>query len=680
MKLISALLIPLFLSQPNLLFSQQKSSAVFGKVSPADFVMPASSAIDSSTSAVIINDGGVTSFKGNNSGWVSYIFKRKTRIKILNKNAFDLATVKIPLYTDGDRKEKLESFSAVTYNLENGAVVATKMEKNDLFTDRLDKNHIEQRFTLPGVKENAIIEYTYTVYSDFYFNIPEWDFQNINYPCLWSEYEVTIPSLVGYVFTKRGVHPFFIDKADDGHESYTLKKMSDDVRSATENDLFSISANTVKHRWVMKDIPAFYVENYLSSPGNYIDRIDFQLSQTYDGETVHPVKNTWGKVTEDMLKDKDFAFFTSPEADNSWLDKNLAQVTKSDKESLQQAKDIYYYLSNNFTCINHHNKYIKTTLQDVWKTRKGGVGEINLLLTNMLLRKGITASPVVLSTREYGYNYASYPILGRLDYVICKATIDNRVYYLDASRPLLGFGHLPANCYNGHARVIDREDSASVYFLADSIKELQTSFVAIMNDPQGKGALMGSYENTQGYMGSYALRAAVTEDGQKKYFNDLQAAGGDEINITETGIDSLKNPELPVKVHAGFTIKSMTANDIVYFNPILWGEYKANPFTATTRKYPVEMPWPVNQVYLLNMETPDGFVIEELPKSTRVSFNDGEGSFEYLVQKNETGFQLRCVINMKKAGYDPADYNSLRDFFAYVVKKQSEQVVFKRKK
>jgi hypothetical protein len=34
---------------------------------------------------------------------------------------------------------------------------------------------------------------------------------------------------------------------------------------------------------------------------------------------------------------------------------------------------------------------------------------------------------------------------------------------------------------------------------------------------------------------------------------------------------------------------------------------------------------------------------------------------------------------LKKANFKPEDYNSLRDFFAYVVKKQSEQVVFKKK-
>ena len=656
--------------------AQQKMPVSFGKVTAQDFVIPSNPLIDSSTNAVIIADNGITTFKGNNTGWVSYVFRRKTRIKILNKKAFELATVKIPLYTDGDATEKLENFSAMTYNLENGNVVATKMERSDLFTDKIDKNRVEQKFTLPAIKENAIIEYSYTVLSDFYFNIPEWSFQNINYPCLWSEYEVTIPSLVGYVFSKRGVHPFFIDKAADGNENYLLKKFS---AGGTQDDMYSLSASTVKHRWVMKDVPAFYVENYLTSPENYMDKIDFQLSQTFDGQTVHPYKNSWQKVTEDMLKEKDFASFITEEDGNYWLDKPLAAIVKESADRLQQAKQIYYHLTNNFTCTNYHSKYVKTTLQDVYKNHKGNVGEINLLLTDMLLRKGITASPVLLSTRDFGYNYPSYPVLGRLDYVICKAIIDERVYYLDASRASLGFGHLPVDCYNGHARVMGKEDTAAVYFLPDSIKESQTAFVNIINQPADKGGLQGIYESTMGYMESFGLRTALSKINMQQYMTDLQASSSNDVIVSDMRIDSLKNPEDPIRLHAGINIQSLAANDIIYFNPVLWGNYRTNPFSAAERKYPVEMPYPVNQVYILNMEIPTGFIVDEFPKSARVSFNDGEGSFEYLVQKDEGGIHLRSTIHMSKAFFDPDEYDSLRNFFGYIVKKQSEQIVFKKK-
>ena len=56
-----------------------------------------------------------------------------------------------------------------------------------------------------------------------------------------------------------------------------------------------------------------------------------------------------------------------------------------------------------------------------------------------------------------------------------------------------------------------------------------------------------------------------------------------------------------------------------------------------------------------------------------------DGFFEYTIQKDEFTVQLRSHIKLNQAIFAPQDYAPLRDFFAYVVKKQNEQIVFKKK-
>ncbi len=80
------------------------------------------------------------------------------------------------------------------------------------------------------------------------------------------------------------------------------------------------------------------------------------------------------------------------------------------------------------------------------------------------------------------------------------------------------------------------------------------------------------------------------------------------------------------------------------------------------------------------MEIPDGYVVDELPKQTKVLFNDDEGFFEYLIAKSGDNIQFRSRIKLNKANFKPEDYASLRDFFGFIVKKQGEQIVFKKKK
>src|ERR1700748_2922896 len=79
-------------------YAQDKPNTSFGKLTSADFSVPASSLIDSNTNAIMLSDIGSVSFIGNKQAWYSYVYKRQTRIKILNKKAFDLATVSVSLY------------------------------------------------------------------------------------------------------------------------------------------------------------------------------------------------------------------------------------------------------------------------------------------------------------------------------------------------------------------------------------------------------------------------------------------------------------------------------------------------------------------------------------------------------------------------------------------------------
>ena len=64
---------------------------------------------------------------------------------------------------------------------------------------------MRKKFTLPGVKEGAIIDYEYTVTSDFLFNLQPWYFQG-DIPCLWSEYRAALPQFLKYIMLQQGIY------------------------------------------------------------------------------------------------------------------------------------------------------------------------------------------------------------------------------------------------------------------------------------------------------------------------------------------------------------------------------------------------------------------------------------------------------------------------------------------
>ena len=157
--------------------AQPEKEYKFGKVTAEDFRRNVYE-LDSNAAAVVIAEIGSTELTGNSKGSFSLFFKNYRRAHVLNKSGFDISDVTIPLYRIGDREERIEQLKAVTYNLENGKVVETKLDQKDaLFKDVIDKNWVVRKFTFPNVKEGSIIEYEYRLMSDFYSNLQGWEFQ-----------------------------------------------------------------------------------------------------------------------------------------------------------------------------------------------------------------------------------------------------------------------------------------------------------------------------------------------------------------------------------------------------------------------------------------------------------------------------------------------------------------------
>ncbi|WP_431215697.1 DUF3857 domain-containing protein [Puia sp. P3] len=636
-------------------FAQDKTNH-FGKLSTADFSIPSNPIIDTNTNAVVLADVGTVHFVGNKHSWFSWMYKRQTRIKILNKNAIDLSTRKILLYNGNDDGEKLSDIVATTYNLSNGQIAETRLDKQDIFSTRIDKNWTEIKFTLPAVKEGSIIEFTYTETSPYAYNLPSWAFQSDQYPCLWSEYQVSIPQALFYVVVREGVHGYTIDKGSEGNESYTVTQKDQSAYGSRDQDLY-VDARTTKHQWAMKDIPALHAERYLYTPANYLDRLEFQLSKTYNGSESRDETNSWAKATDELLEKENFG---APLAeDNEWLNDLVSKATTGSASEMQQARAIYYYISSHFTCTDHYDKYITSGLRNVVKKNSGTVGDINLLLAAVFRLKGWKADPVVLSTRDFGYNLSSYPVLARLNYVIVRLKLGDKIWYLDASHPDLGFGQLPGDCYNGHARIISKTDSASIYFEADSLKETRTTMVLMTNT--GKG-MEGNFQTTFGDQESYNFRQMMIKKDEKEYFKETQASFGDDLTLSNGRIDSLSAPELPVKLHYDFVLNNTAGASVLYINPMLWNDLRRNPFTAAERKYPVEMPYTTDEVYIFSMEIPEGYAVDEMPKSAKVAFNGDQGMFEYLLEQQGAVIRMRCRLRLNKAWFPAEDYASLRDF------------------
>lgn len=647
----------------------QKQEIRFGKVTADDFVIN-SAVVDSNANAVVLADVGSSEIEGNTKGWFSLIYKRTRRVKLINKNGFDEATVAIPLYRSGSSEENLDDLKAVTYNLENGKVVETKLDGKSVFKENFDKNHTIRKFTFPNIKEESIIEYTYRIESDFIQFLRSWDFQG-SYPRIYTQYSVKIPEFFIYVFLSQGYFELKNEKKDR-LKTYMVSE-SEGVHASTRH---SLSGYETEHTWYASNVPALKEEPYTSSLANHISKIDFQLSkiQLPPPNPPHDVLGNWSKASELLLKHESFG--NEITRANQWLTDEVKQITAGAQNESQKAQLIYNYVRDNISLTKRDGYFLpdNSTLRDVYRRKNGTLAEINLLLIAMLRHSGLTADPTLVSTKSHGWAHPYYPLMTKYNYVLCRAVVDGRYVLLDASQARMGFGRLLPELYNGPGFVV-RPVPDRIALEPDSLREAKSTLIYLVNDQ--KNGMAGSFVSNLGYNESTRMREQLATTTLDELLKKTESSYSFLMKFEEKQIDSLNKYDFPVvvkyKMNLGFDDE-----DIVYFNPMFSEGSKNNPFTSLERRYPVEMPFRMMQTYVLNMEVPKGYTIDEVPKSTRVKLNENEGTFDYLIMVTDNRIMLQSKIDIKKAIFPAEDYQTLRDFFGHIAKKHSEQIVFKK--
>ncbi len=652
----------------SVMYAQEKSPfAKFGKITQ-EHLQKKIYAVDSSANAVVLSDIGEAAVEGNSKGWFSISFVRHRVVHILNKNGYDEANIEVPLYTDGDVEEKLTDVKAVTYNLENGKVVEMKLEKSAVFTEKRNKNLIVRKFTFPHVKEGSIIEYEYKVMSDVMWNLDPWYFQGSS-PVIWSEFILSVPQFFTYTFISHGYHSLHINERKDRQSGFTVA----DSRTSGATERISFNSGITDYRWVMKDLPALKEENFTSTLTNHTSGIEFQLSSQNAPLAPRSYRNTWTGLTKELL-DSEF-FGGALNNNNGWMSEDVKPLLAGATDETEKARKLFAFVRDNFTCTDHSALGMDQSLKNVLKAKKGNVAEINLLLTAMLKYADLKADPIILSTTGHGYAVEMYPMISRFNYVICQVQCGDKTYYLDASRPRMGFGKLPLECYNGHARIVNNE-AGPVYFSPDSVMEKKVSAIFLGNVDR-KWA--GNMTQTPGYYESQGIRSKIKESGEEAFFKEIQKEYGEDVKIRDPHIDSLSNFEQPLCLIYQIELGKPT-EDVIYINPMFGERWKKNPFVSAQRYYPVEMPYTMDETVVVTLQVPDGYVVDEIPKQIVAKTDDQNSAyFEYRISYSGSTISMRSRIRITRTFFSNEEYEILREFFNLIVNKHNEQIVFKKK-
>lgn len=575
------------------------------------------------------------------------------RIKILKQEGLDYASFKIQLSS----KNNLIRFKASAFNLEDGRVVESPVNKKEMFTE-MSGGYKVVSFAFNNVKVGSVIECSYSVEFDSYFFFYPWSFQH-DIPVAYSEYNAIFPAIFKYKI--------------DGHYKNIVVSFKP---GKSPLNLGYVSTEELSYKWTAGNVPAFKPEPYMASENDLVARVEFELAGVnMPGYGFQEATPTYEKLTKELLEDENFGGIMQK---SEFLRKTVEQITAGLTDNLSKVKAIHRYITQNVKWNERNSIFASgTSFRKVLKDQNGSSGDINLLFTVMLQKAGITSCPVVLSTRENGTLNPYFAMVSRLDYVVVYAKIDGKEYLMDATNETRPFNELPPQCLNGEGRTI-HPNMARWIPLRNN--EQQFDQVLVFAGLNRNNEMECTVNRIYGSYSAYNIRKLLQETGKEGFMAMLKTSGGNKV-YSDLEIRNQDSIGASLIINYKVIIKGAVQStpDLYIIDPVLFFARNENPFSAAERKFPVDFVCPENELYTLNITIPDQYEIDEIPSEVNLKLENNGALFNYVPEVVNNRISLSYRFSRKATHFPVDNYLSLKEFYNQFIKKQSDLIILKRK-
>jgi hypothetical protein len=588
------------------------------------------------------------------------------KIKIYKKEGLKWADQKVRFYIGYEslNEDRLEFSNAVTYNLENGSNVKTKLDNQGTFKKKVNKFWNEKTITLPNVKVGSIIEYRYILKSENIVKLPDFDFQ-FDIPVSYFEYKTDIPEYYIYKPILTGSHKIEAEsKFTNANQSFA------DEHNMTK----SISYKQISAFYKGKDIPALTNEPFVDNIKNYTGSIHHELERVrYPDQPVKDYAMTWEGVATSIFKSENFGKELN---EKSFLLEDVKRLLTNVESQNERLNIIFKFVQSKMNWNEVNDCFTDKGVKKAYADQLGNIAEINFILINMLKLGGIDVNPVLVSTIENGVPV--YPTRTGFNYVIAAAEIDGKQILLDASHKFTYPGILPLNILNWKGRLIKDDGSSTEINLVPTKTSREASTLLVKIDDLGK--IEGKIKIQRTDYDAYIFRIENANKAQENYLEKLEEKLGD-LKISNYTIEN-KKTNFQDPVIETFGLVSENHVDIIggkiFINPLLFFTRSKNPFNQETRQMPVYFGYPTQEKINVNLEIPEGYIVESLPTPVRIVSENKEIVYLLNISNEGNKIQISSSKEINNSIFAADQYEGLKNLFQKMVASQNEKIVLKK--
>jgi len=620
---------------------------------------------DSTAAAAILYTKAKSHFVYHDKQGFSLVHDYQLRIKIYKKEGLKWADFKVPYYVGYETlaNDRVSFSSAVTYNLEGTQIVKTKTNSEGRFKNNVNELWNEASIAMSNVKPGSIIEISYTHQSQDIVAFPQFDFQH-DIPVAYAEYVTEIPEFFRYKPTKIGFGQVESNaKIVNGFQNFQNE----------HKQTVNLNFQQVNSTYTARNIPALKEEPYIDNIENYRLSVAHELEKTIFPDA--PEKNyatTWEGVASSIYKDKRFG---DELKQRGYFEPFLQPILKNAVTETEKATAIFKYVKRTISWDKYKGYYARNGVKKAFESRTGNIADINFILIAMLNSSGITAHPVLLSTVDHGIPV--FPNRTIFNYVIAAIEIDGKQILLDATDAHTAFNILPMRVLNWTGRLIKPDGSSKEIQLAPQTpsRQIFNMMAKIGSDAKVSGKLKVVKTD-------YEAQAFHEKDAglnKEQYIEKLENRYN-QISISDFSSDNTADVSKPVSETFNFVAQndSEIIGDKIFINPLLFFTMNTNPFVLEERQFPVYYGYPFQMRYNINLEIPEGYVVESLPKSVKIVTGEDVGSFTFNINNADNKIQITVSKEINKAIVSGAFYEDLKEFYKKMIEKQAEKIILKK--
>lgn len=624
--------------------------------------------VEKDAEAAVLYSKGESYIDYNETEGFFLITEVEMKIKIYTKEGYSWANKSVQYYIAENPTESVDFSKAITYNLENGKIEKIKLKSEGEFTEKLNKYWSIKKITMPNVKEGSIVEYKYKIRSPYFSNIPDWYFQNV-IPVNYSKFSTRIPEYFGYKVNFKGfVTPKVTTKTSERTINYYDKEERRNQTASYQQSSFKYLEHSTSYETHM--LQSMRDEEFVNNIKNYISSISHELTVIkYPNSPIKTLSNTWDDVVKTIYDNESFG---NELRKTGYFEEDIAKLLEGVGSNKERIALIFNFVKNKMTWDNFRGYTCNDGVRTAYKNNVGNVAEINLMLTAMLRHAGLTANPVLLSTRDNGI--ALFPNRTSFNYVIAAVEIEEGLILLDATEKIATPNILPIRDLNWEGRLIRKDGSSSSVSLLPSILSKDTKQIMAKLDDEGKVSGKIRIQNTD--YNAYNFRNSYLGLSKDSYIERLEKRY-DNTQIEEYNVTNDKDLSKPVIEDISFTYDNLAEKigSKMYFSPMLFFQLTENPFKLEKREYPVDFVYPQQDKYTFSITIPEGYQVESVPAPAAIAIDNSMVVFKYNIQTVGNAIQLTTTLDVNQSIISSVYYDVLKDFFKNVVEKQAEKVV-----